>query len=247
MSFVTAACAIAFQAWQQIETYPQRKRDHQREAGTYPKKLEDYNYKKCHYEQENKAAQSPERIIEFQYRLLRDVLSRTSPHDGDHSVATRGWSEDKFGDHLRRYFPGKIHSGLTLKIPNFDHPYTPDFAYFDSSLNLYIDIEVDEPYAHKTKEPTHYIGARRDDNRNHFFLCKGWFVIRFSEEQVVRYPQSCCKTIASTIAEVLGDNSVLNQFANVPSLQEMSRWSQMEAEVMAAEGYRKKYLTKLST
>ena len=64
---------------------------------------------------------------------------------------------------------------------------------------------------------------------------------------MVRYPQSCCKTIASTIAEVLGDNSVLNQFANVPILQEMSRWSQMEAEVMAAEGYRKKYLTKLST
>ena len=63
--FITAACAIAFQAWQQIKTYPQRKRDHQREAGAYPNKLEDYNYKKRHYEQENEASQSPERVAEF--------------------------------------------------------------------------------------------------------------------------------------------------------------------------------------
>ena len=57
----------------------------------------------------------------------------------------------------RQYFPGKIHTKLTLKIPNFDHPYTPDFAYIDERLNLYIDIEIDEPYVYRTGKPTHYL------------------------------------------------------------------------------------------
>ena len=242
LSFIATACAIAFQAWQQIETYPQRKRDHQREAGAYPKKLEDYDRKKRQHEEENRASRNPERVSEFQYKLLRDILSWTSRHDGDRSVAKRGRSEANFGDYLKRYFPGKIHSGLTLKIWNFDHPYTADFTYVDSSLKLHIDVEVDEPYAYNTKEPTHYLGARKDDNRNDFFLGKGWLVIRFSEEQASCYPQSCCKTITSASAQVLGDDSVLNQFATVPNLQLMRQWTQSEAEDMDANNYRDKYL-----
>lgn len=246
LSFLAATGAIGFQSWQQIETYPQRKRDHQREVSDYPKKLEDYDRKKRQHEQENKATQSPERIAEFQYKLLRDVLSRTNPHDGECSVATKGWSEAKFGDCLRQYFPGKIHSGLTLNIPDFDHPYTADFTYIDSSLKLHIDIELDEPYAYNTKEPTHYLGARKDDNRNDFFLGKGWLIIRFSEDQVVRHPKSCCKTVAQAIASVLGDDSALNQFANVPDLQTMRQWTQSEAENMAANDYRNTYLQQSS-
>ncbi len=242
LSFIAAAGAIAFQAWQQIKTYPRRKLDHQREVSNYPEKLEDYDRKKRQHEEENKAAQSSERIAEFQYQLLRDILSQTSPHDGNRSIAPKGKAEDKFGDCLRQYFPGKIHSGLTLNIPDYPHPYTPDFAYLDYSLKLHIDIELDEPYAYNTKEPTHYLGAWKDDNRNNFFLGKGWVVIRFSEEQVVRHPHSCCKTVAQAIAEVLGDNSVLNQFATVPNLQPMRRWTQSEAEDMAANDYRNTYL-----
>lgn len=242
LSFVAAACAIAFQTRQQIKTYPQRKRDHQREVNDHSKNLENYERKKRQHEQENRASQSPERVAEFQYKLLRDVLSRTSPHDSDRSVATRGWSEARFGDHLRQYFPGKIHSGLILNIPDYPHPYTADFTYIDSSLNLYIDIELDEPYAYNTKEPTHYLGAWKDDNRNNFFLGKGWLVIRFSEEQVVCQPQSCAKTIAQAIALVLGDTSVLNQFTNIPDLQKTRQWTQNEAENRAANDYRDTYL-----
>ena len=142
---------------------------------------------------------------------------------------------------MSQYFPNNIYSGLTLKIPNFDHPYTPNFAYINSSLKLHIDIELDEPYAHNIKEPTHYLGAWKDNNRNDFFLDKGWLVIRFSEEQASRHPKSCCKTIASVIAQVLGDDSVLNQFVNVPNLRTMQQWTQSEAEDMAASNYRNKY------
>ena len=41
---------------------------------------------------------------------------------------------------------------------------------------------------------------------------------RFSEEQVVRWPRSCCKAIALVLAQVTGDGSMLNQFAYAPDL-----------------------------
>ncbi len=239
--FLVAAGAIAAQVWRQITTYPQRKREHDRHVAVYPKKLEAYNLKKRQYEEEVKVSQSPERVAEFQYKLLLDVLRRTSPHDGNRSAAKQGWSEAKFGNHLKRYFPGKIHTGLTLCIPDFDHPYTPDFAYTDSSLNLHIDIEVDEPYVYGSGNPTHFAEAWKDNKRNNFFIDKGWIVIRFSEEQVVRWPGSCCKTVAQAIAQVTGDSSMLNQFANIPDLQPIRQWTEGEAREMAVSGYRDQY------
>lgn len=239
--FLVAAAAIAAQVWRQITTYPQRKREHDRQVAAYPRKLEAYNRKKHQHEKEVKAARSPERVAEFQYKLVLDVLRRTIPHNGTSSRAQRGWSEAEFGNHLRRYFPGKIHTGLTLIIPGYEHPYTPDFAYIDSSLNLCFDIEVDEPYAYSSGEPTHFAEAWKDNNRNNFFIDKGWIVIRFSEEQVVRWPRSCCKTVAGAIAQVIGDSSMLNQFAHIPDLQPIRQWTEEEAKQMAIAEYRDKY------
>ncbi|NDJ25698.1 hypothetical protein GS682_29720 [Nostoc sp. B(2019)] len=239
--FLAAAGAIAGHAWHQITTYPQRKQKHDREVVTYPKKVEIYEKKKRQHYEEVKATQSPERVAEFRYKLLLEVLSQTVPHDGNGSGARRGQAETLFGNHLNRYFPGKIHKGLTLKIPDFEHPYTPDFAYIEEGLNLHIDIEIDEPYVYRTGSPTHFAGAWKDSKRNNFFTNKGWIVIRFSEEQIVRWPQSCCKAIAQIIAQVTEDNSILNQFASFPELQPMKQWTEFEATQMATSSYRNKY------
>ncbi|MEH2003508.1 MAG: hypothetical protein V7L00_33210 [Nostoc sp.] len=132
-------------------------------------------------------------------------------------------------------------NSLTLKIPDFDYPYTPDFAYINKELNLYIDIEIDEPYVYPTGAPTHFVGAWKDSKRNRFFLAKQWIVIRFSEEQVICYPQSCCKTIAQAIAQVTENNWILNQFASFTDLQLMKQWTEAEAIDMAARGVRNNY------
>ena len=240
--FLVAAGAIAAQLWQQITTYPQRKREHDRQVAAYPKKLKVYNQKKSQHEAKVKAARNPERVTEFRYKLLLDVLSQTVPNNGTNSRAKLGWSEAEFGNHLRRYFPGEIHTGLTLNIPGYDHPYTPDFAYINQLLSLSIDIEIDEPYVYKTGEPTHFVESRKDAQRNDFFLSRGWVVIRFSEEQVVRWPKSCCRQVAEAIAQTLGDNALLNQFTNVPDLQPIDQWTEESARQMAASGYRDKYL-----
>jgi hypothetical protein len=239
--FLAAAGAIATQAWQQITTYPKRKQKHDNEVADYTNNFQRYEQKKRKHEEEVKASQSPERVAEFRYRLLLQILTQTVPHDGNGSIATRGQAEAQFGNHLSRYFPGKIHKGVTLKIPDFEHPYTPDFAYIDKGLNLHIDIEIDEPYVYRTSAPTHYLGYWKDDKRNRFFLAKNWIVIRFAEEQIVRWPQSCCKTVAQVVAQVTENNSILHQFASFPELQPMKQWTEAEAMQMAKGSYRDKY------
>ena len=158
------------------------------------------------------------------------------------SSAREGNAEGRFRSYLQQYFPDKTHVRLTLEIPNFPHPFTPDIAYIDQAINLYIDIEVDEPYVYHTGDATHHIGAWKDNNRNNFFNDKGWIVIRFSEQQVVSHPHSCCKTVAQVIAQIIGDNSILNQFVNIPDLQQQRRWTENEAIQMAQRRERDNYL-----
>ena len=119
--------------------------------------------------------------------------------------------------------------------------YTPDFAYIDERLNLHIDIEIDEPYVYHSGKPTHYLYAGKDRKRNDFFNDRGWIVIRFSEEQVARYPHSCCKTIARQIAEITRETSILNRFDNISDLQQQRQWTEAEAREMAERRIRDRY------
>ncbi len=239
--FLVAIGAIVTHAWHQLNTYPQRKLEHNRKVAAYPGNLESYNRRKQEYEQIAKEALSPERVAEFRYKLLLQVLSQTVPHDGAGSLATVGNAEAQFGRYLNCYFPNKIHKRLTLQIPDFEYPYTPDFAYIDRELNLYIDIELDEPYVYQTGEPTHYLGAWKDNNRDRFFINRGWVVIRFSEEQVICYPDSCCKTIAQVIAQITGNEFILKEFSSVLDLQPVRQWTEVEAAEMAASRKRDNY------
>jgi very-short-patch-repair endonuclease len=226
---------------QQLSTYSQKKAEHERQVAQYMRKARDYEQKQFEHQEAVQAARTPANIAAFQYKLLREVLSQTKTYDSTDSRAQRGRSEAVFGEHLKRYFADKVHTRLALNIPDYEHPYSPDFAYIDKELHLHIDIEVDEPYTQKKKRPTHFVGAQRDEKRNNFFIDKGWIVIRFSEEQVVRYPDSCCKTIAKVIVKVTGDESMLSQFAQVPNLETAPQWTEQEAKAMAAGRLRDSY------
>jgi very-short-patch-repair endonuclease len=180
------------------------------------------------------AAQSPLQV--------QSILQQTLPPLGVHMKAPRGHSEKQFEHDLWRYFPGKIQTGLMVRNIECQQPYVPDFAYIDPALNLHIDIEIDEPYTYDTRQPIHYLGSKKDQQRNQYFLDQGWLIIRFSEEQVVRSPASCCKAIASAIATLLGDSTMLNPFRQVPTLKPQKRWTQAEAQSMAEQSKREKYL-----
>ena len=145
-----------------------------------------------------------------------------------------------FWYYLEKLFPNKVKRGYLF------HSYTPDFIYFDPINGLHIDIELDEPYVYDTKEPTHYQtpGNEGDNIRNQFFLNHGWVVIRFSEEQIVCYPDSCCKAIAQVVASISKDYTILEQFTNIPDLPFIPQWTREEAIEMAQNNYRDTYLLK---
>ncbi|HEY9860968.1 MAG TPA: hypothetical protein V6D16_15790, partial [Candidatus Obscuribacterales bacterium] len=75
---------------------------------------------------------------------VQKALQQTIPPAGFHIKAPKGHSETQFEHDLWRYFPGKIQTGLMVSNPKLQQPYVPDFAYIDHSLNLHIDIEIDE-------------------------------------------------------------------------------------------------------
>lgn len=171
--------------------------------------------------------------------LLPKVDRLPIPPVGTHHKAPRGRSESQFERDLWRYFPGKIHTGLLVKRPELEQPYVPDFAYLDRDIA--IDIEVDEPYTYDTRQPIHFLDCPKDRSRNQFFTDHGWIVIRFSEAQVVKNPASCCKALASTIALVSGDNSIMTSFRQVPTLKPDRRWTVEQAQQLAAQNYREQF------
>jgi hypothetical protein len=196
-------------------------------------------YHKRH-EQLKASRLTPDKIAKMRQAKYLSALQHTSTYDGTGSITKAGSSEALLGKALALYFPNRIKTGLQLTIPKTDNwSYDPDFAYIDKKTGLHIDIEVDEPYSHKSGKPIHYQG--KDDRRNEFFGSKGWVVIRFCEKQVVLSPKRCCKTVALVIAELTGDASVLQPFANIPDLEPIPQWTQKESLIMARQEYRDQY------
>ncbi|MEB3218427.1 MAG: hypothetical protein VKN72_19640 [Nostocales cyanobacterium 94392] len=233
--------AIAIQAWLQFNSYPKRLEEHRHQIKDYDRRFLKYEERKHRHEEEQRIARTPERIAQWQHNQILKILAFTISHDGDRSTAPEGNAEGRFRTYLQKYFPDKIHVRLTLDIPNYEYPYSPDFAYIDRTINLYIDIEIDEPYVYNTEQPTHYTEAWKDTKRNNFFNDKGWIVIRFSERQVICYHHNCCKTIAQIIAQISKDNSILNQFTDIPDLQQQRQWTEAEAIQMAQRKERDNY------
>jgi very-short-patch-repair endonuclease len=156
------------------------------------------------------------------------------------SEAPAGVSEKAFYQVLRHVFPNAV-QGVAFQNPQFSYPYSADFVFVHTS-SLSIDIEIDEPYVGNTKAPHHCIDQGKDEIRNKFFTNGNWVVIRFSEKQVVKYPRSCCKVIASVVARVAGDRTYLFQLQSVPDLPHEPMWTIKQAKKWANVDYRKTYL-----
>jgi len=138
-----------------------------------------------------------------------------------------------------KYFLDKPYqNGYATEFFN-DVQYYPDLSIIDENLGFAIDIEIDEPYDMVNKEPIHYISKLQqsekrfknrktldsiqeykscDDFRDECITDSNWIVIRFSEEQVVEYPENCCYFIAKVINEVSNTNTYnldkFNQYAS---------------------------------
>lgn len=164
------------------------------------------------------------------------------PRKGKQGI--KGFSEKLFKSYLLEHFKAifQIYDDRFVLYRSHQNPFEPDFALIDekNGLNLFIDIEIDEPYDGVTRQPIHYT----DDNkqRDTFFKNRGWVVIRFAEYQVVKETLSCCKFIAEVVASVNTNFIIDENLKSVKNLNPIKQWSKEQAKQWSKENYREKYL-----
>ncbi|MBW4600796.1 MAG: hypothetical protein KME29_14650 [Calothrix sp. FI2-JRJ7] len=240
----------AYRQWE-LESNQIRER-HQQELITWQRKVEKL---KLEHERNKQACITPEAIQSWRESEFRRRIKSLSPVplSSEQIVENsqedkRGYAEypnnSKFPALIREYFGHK-----NIHILRKMSWYTPDFALIDTTNNIYIDIEIDEPYTprqHPNSDSeltlTHCLG--KDDTRNKCFTDANWFIIRFSEKQVLLYPESCCKVIAQLLSECTSNSSVLNKFSRIPDLQPENQWTREEAYQKAKNQERLNYRRK---
>lgn len=159
------------------------------------------------------------------------------PREGRSDV--RGFKEKDFLNELQRAdLPISISVNNHLSILGRSLPYEPDYVLYDKILNLYIDVEIDEPYDGYSRTPTH-VSNGSDKIRDQFFIDSGWVVIRFTEHQIHTNPNGCVSTI-KYIVDSLRENA---RNAKIPnSVVHEDKWDSVQAHIWEKNLYREKYL-----
>ncbi len=223
--------------------YVWESRQYRQQYQQYQSQQELYTQQKQAYEQW--LAEHQEEVRSLRQPKIELALTQIAAHPQPAQWHIPGVTEAYLHQFLIQYFPDKIHIKLALADPirTRKRPYEPDFTYIDENLNLYIDIEIDEPYYYQKQSDTLQPHHINDDKRNEFFLSAGWVVVRFSEYQVVTQPQSCCKYIAEVIARIQ-QKPLDATWALIPDLEPDPRWDETQARQFIRQRSRYHYLKK---
>jgi very-short-patch-repair endonuclease len=155
----------------------------------------------------------------------------------------KGFKEDDFFVYLTNYFSKdfKVFNDKHIPQQNNHRPYEPDFILLKETNNdnIFINIEIDEPYEGLSKTPTHIIS--QDIYRDLFFINRGYIVIRFTEKQIHLRPLDCCSFIASVIQSIV-PNVDFNNLRQINKLLKEDQWDSLKAKKWANEKYRENYL-----
>lgn len=156
----------------------------------------------------------------------------------------RGFKEIDFQNSLQKYlnYYFEVSGNARLNTGNESRPYEPDIALISKrkEKNIRIDIEIDEPYAGITRQPTHCKGD--DSLRDTYFVDRGWMVIRFSEFQVHTQEAGCLKYLCQIIKKIDPNFNFPTDLMNVPNLIIEKQWDILQAQKWAWENYRERYL-----
>lgn len=132
----------------------------------------------------------------------------------------------------------KVLENVKLPILNRNYSYRPDFCICWERKNIYIDIEIDEPYDIVSRKPIHYF-ANGDNLRDRYFIRNGWCVIRFAEQQIIDDIEGIVNYIKRTLKWLTDENEI--EF-HKNTLDPIKRWSYEEATLMASHNTREHYL-----
>ena len=161
--------------------------------------------------------------------LTSDIIVQSNPK--------RGLTEKEFQKFLEYHFADfSITININTALPVGNKFYYPDFLLFFEELNLYIDLEIDEPYS--DQKTIHFLGQKKEEVRNSYFLNHQIVVLRFAEYQIVKYPDYCCQYILDVIFEITGIRYSLDVNIFTPSTFKVKRWSREDAFKLMAQNFR---------
>lgn len=217
----------------------------EREIKAYKAKLAIYENNLTQIKKENELLSNPD--TRFAYTSKKKNIfftSAISPIKVDRYYTKKGISEDSFYNHLYKAFGNKILKNHTIPFEVNRSGYMPDFVFFDKKSNLCIDIEIDEPYTNIDGVfcPIHYCyeNGDIDADRNKFFVQNGWIVIRFAEEQIIKFPDQCINFLKKVISSLdVGIETNPNWKIN---LGKIPRFTEESAKDMIDRLHRDSYL-----
>jgi hypothetical protein len=146
---------------------------------------------------------------------------------------SRSAVEEMFQLEMRRTFPAfEIAGDDCIPDPAADKPHEPDISLVIKGLglNLFIDVEIDEPYDRVTQTPKHLVGEDRE--RDDWFNNKGWIVIRLAESQVKGQPKHCLAFIARVIHSVYPEYHIPSHLKKLPDPKVVAQWTFHEVQKM---------------
>lgn len=156
----------------------------------------------------------------------------------------KGYKEDDFYKAIIQHISTvEAKNDLHITIPYYNRPYEPDIVLVDKELNLYVDIEIDEPYDGYYRFPTHEFSQdqeteiKKDAIRDLFFTESGWVVIRFTEQQVHLQEQECIAYIKDVLSSIRTYR--LEETSNCMS---EPQWNYQQGVRWEKKHYREKYL-----
>ena len=154
----------------------------------------------------------------------------------------KGYKEEEFFADLERHFGDRfqLHDDIVFATGKGTRPYEPDIVLHDPAVNLYVDIEIDEPYSGHTRRPTHCQGD--DDVRDEVLVSRGWCVVRLPEILVHESPDDCCHLLAGLLKRILPGYVPPAAFTEAPAVPRIEPWDVLQAQRWAKERYREAYL-----
>ncbi len=155
----------------------------------------------------------------------------------------RGYKEESFEQAISYFFAEnyQVFGNVKISTGPATRAYEPDIAIMCSTdKNIRIDIEIDEPYAGITRQPTHCKGDNLQ--RDIYFTDRGWIVIRFSEYQVHTQLNQCLKFLATVVNSLDPSFTIPQVLIDTSDIAKEEFWTRLQAQKWEKEKYRENYL-----
>ena len=241
-----------------LEEHREKEKGYEDSVSSYEKAYPLYLQEKEKYNKLISTLNTTHAICEYQLKLRQDYLKEKKSKDrhrwffdfdGPVKNTKVGRGEFYFREFLLKskeknllpedfeFYFDTIVEVSSLSITSKVSFFFPDILVL-TPRGLMIDIEIDEPYTSDTKKPIHCIHSlnSRDGSRNHYFTRNNCNVIRFSERQIIKYPETCLKIILS-----FDDIASMPKDINLPTDFIEKSWDEKDAIKMAESNYRDTY------